>query len=265
MANIFFTPAVPAGDGTGAWTSVVAAGTKKTISVEGTFVGTVTIEVTNDGTGYHSLKSFTAPGEFTVDCPCQQMRVRRSGTVSGTPIVTISAEDDGTEVANLPVSAGDGVGAGVNVADYGNTMSILVAATWTGTVTIEISADNTNWSQLKSFTGNAFVVMTFVCKYMRVRRSGNSGGTPNVDVAAGNDADSLVNLFGDGSDGDVRRRLGRRRDTRVEHHPEPRHVLQLAHHGRLRAQLRGLQGVRQGAAGRLGGRFDPPQRQRGCG
>jgi hypothetical protein len=204
MANLFYSLAVPAADGTGAWTNVAASGTKKTINVQGTWVGTITVEVTNDaGTGYHALKSFTSPGEVTLDAPCQSMRVRRSGTVSGTPTVGVSAEDDGTEVANLPVSAGDGVGAGVDVSDYGNTMSILIAGTWTGVVTIEISEDGTNWAQIKSFTANDYVVMTFIARQMRVRRSGNSGGTPNVDVAAGNDADTLVNLFGDGSDGDV--------------------------------------------------------------
>jgi hypothetical protein len=203
MANLFYSLAVPAADGVGAGTSVSAAGNKKTISVTGTWVGTITVEVSIDGTNYFPLKSYTHPDEITVDAPCANMRVRRSGTLSGTPAVGVSAEDDGTESNTLNMPAADGVGTAMDVSDWGNTVGLLLTGTWTGTVTIEISEDGTSWAQIKSFTANDYVVMTFIARQMRVRRSGNSTGTPQVDIAAGNDADTLVNIFGDGSDGDV--------------------------------------------------------------
>jgi len=208
MPNRFSSLAVPAAVGSGAWTDVSAMGLEKTITVNGAFTGTVTVEVSNDsGTGVAQLFSFTSQGKKRFKVPCQYMRVTRSHSVavSGTPTVSVGANDDGVAIANLPVSAGDGVGAAVDVDQFGSEWSIIVAAAFTGTVTIEISTDGTNYEPLISTTKTGVLILEsgIVAAYARVRRSGNSGGTPNVDIAAVNEDESLVNMFGDGSDGNV--------------------------------------------------------------
>lgn len=209
MPNIFEALAVPAGDGVGAWTNVAAMGKEKTITITGTApFGTITIEVSNDaGTGFAPLVSATNSKRITKKVCCQTMRVRRSGGVAGTVEVNVAANDDGVQIQNLPVSAGDGVGATQDVDELGEFWTVVVDAAFSGTVTIEISQDSNNFEPLMSFTksGTMQIKSPIIAAYARVRRSGviAPAGTPNVDIAAENDDESLVNLFGDGADGDV--------------------------------------------------------------
>jgi hypothetical protein len=210
MPNIFRALAVPAADGVGAWSNVSAMGKEKTITVSGAFSGTITIEASNDaGTGFAPIASFTNNKRKPINVACQSLRVRRSGVVApaGTPAVNIAANDDGVETANLPVSAGDGVGTTVDVDQFGSFWGIIVDGAFTGTVTVEISEDSNNWEPLISFTKSGTIKHKsgVIAAYARVRRSGVGvvPGTPNVDIAAVNEDEALLNIFGDGSDGDV--------------------------------------------------------------
>ena len=137
MGNVYAALPVPAGDGTGAWVDVSSMGKIKTITVDGAFEGTLTIEFSHDaGTGQASIVSFTQPGKKTIEIAAQVMRTRFSGYLSGTPTVDVAANDNGARFVNLPVPAGDGVGAAVDVSTLGTFNTIICAGTFTGSVII---------------------------------------------------------------------------------------------------------------------------------
>jgi hypothetical protein len=191
MANLFTNLAVPAGDGVGASVDTRAYGRKRTITIQGNFVATLTIEFSQDNTNFFPLMSFTNAGRKTVDIAAAYMRVRRSGTVGGTANVDVGSDDSGGEYVALPVPANDGAGAAVDVLAFGTFNTVVASGTFTGTITIEISEDNTVWAQKMSFNGPvSWASMEFVARYMRVRRVGTDPlllGTGTVFVGAIND------------------------------------------------------------------------------
>lgn len=133
------------------------------------------------------------PGKKTIDIAAQFMRVRRAGAGGVTPDVDVSSNDNGGLFLDLPVPAGDGVGAAVDVSALGTYNTVAVLGTWEGVVIIEISEDNVTWSQCMGFQNPGYQSKEFVAQFMRVRRSGTAvlglpPGTPNVDVGAINDA-----------------------------------------------------------------------------
>ena len=207
MNTINVEPAVPAADGTGAWVDTTGMGKRKTVTVTGAFVGSLTIEVGNNSLGglnWCALHTFTGPGQKSFNVACEAMRCRFGGLISGTPTVDIAANDDGVEATALPVSAGDGVGAGVDVSLYGLFKTFIIAGAWTGVVTIEVSEDNVDYQAVKSITGSYTMFSAEIAaRWLRIRRSGGSGGTPVPYVAAVKDDERLANLFGNGEDGDV--------------------------------------------------------------
>lgn len=217
MKNIAVSPLLPGGPaatGPGPWVDVSSLGREKTVTVSGAFTGALNIEVGNNSAGnnnWSTLHTFTGPGQKTFDVACEAMRTRLNTTINTgstdpptSPTVDVAADDDGVQVANLPVSAGDGNGAGVDVELLGTFKTIIVAGAWTGTVTIQVSHDGSNWTPVHSFTKSYTMFSDDIAAlYLRVVRSGGSTGTPVVYVAAVNDDERLAELFGDGSDGDV--------------------------------------------------------------
>lgn len=64
------------------------------VSVGGTFVGTVLVEVTYDGVTWTQFgSSLTAPGTAKVDVPVADVRLRCSAFTSGTIVGGIGAAD----------------------------------------------------------------------------------------------------------------------------------------------------------------------------
>ena len=196
MANVFTNLPAPAGNGVGAGQDVSTMGRERTITVQGTFRGTVIIEFSNEAGGagpYAQIEVFTAAGKKTVQIAAQFMRVRRSGVPTidpGLPDVEVAANDNGGQFLDLPAPAGNGSGASIDVSALGTFNTIAVQGTFTGTVVIEISEDNVTWAQCMVFNGPGWYSKEFIAQFMRVTRKnvGVNPGLPNVDVGAINDA-----------------------------------------------------------------------------
>jgi hypothetical protein len=122
MGNLSITPTVPAGDGTALPSVVSSLGLEKTIHVVGAFGGALTVEASN-GRGYVPVASFTAAGRKTLKIACQDMRVVRSASSTGTPVVTISGNDDGAQFAELAVGT---PGASSDLRQFGTQNTIIV-------------------------------------------------------------------------------------------------------------------------------------------
>lgn len=201
MATVFANLAVPAADGVGAGSVVSTMSAEKTIAVKGTFTGTVTLEASNDGGAtYVPVASFTSAKQRTLSIACEYLRVRRSGVAApGTPNVDVGADDLGCQFANLPVTAGDGAGAAVDVSALGTLNSIVVTGGFTGSLTIEISQDNIDWLPILGFDYMGVKTVSFIAQYLRVVRSGvvAPAGTPVVYVGAQNDAITAGNRWDD--------------------------------------------------------------------
>ena len=109
----------PVNNGVGASANVSALGTFNTVVVTGSFQGTVTVEISEDGTDWGQLFSFTAGGFNSKAFVAQFMRVRRSGIATniapGTPVIGVGAIND-------PITTGGGGGDGYplnDVTDFG--------------------------------------------------------------------------------------------------------------------------------------------------
>jgi hypothetical protein len=200
LGNVFINlPApVPVGDGAGAAVDVSAMGAVKTIVVGGNARATILIEVNNDGVpnaSWQAVASFQNGGQLTVRVAARWMRMRVAGYnpyIGGTPTADVGGSDDSPATfASLPVSAGTGVGAPVDVSALGLFKSVQVADSFRGTVIVEVSEDgSTDWAQPFSFQTPGIQSAVIAAKFMRVRRVGVpnvSPGLPVVNVGATND------------------------------------------------------------------------------
>lgn len=191
MANLTVSLPAPAADGVGAAQDTSALGGRRTITVQDAFRGTVIIEVSEDGgVTFAPIAAFTNAGQQVIDFAGNSMRVRRGGVPSvnpGLPNVEVAAADAAGVYLALPVSAGDGTGASTASATLPGFKTITVGGTFTGTVLIEISEDNVDWSAVAGFTpGTVLQSLSFTAIFMRVRRLGvkENPGTPIVNVGA---------------------------------------------------------------------------------
>lgn len=192
MANVFIALPAPAGNGVGAWVDVSAQGFEKTIVVGNLPSAVVNIEMSNEAapTRPAPVTIFPDPGKSIVGCAALWMRARVSGYLGGgAPVIEIGANDDGATGASLPVTAGDGVGAAVDVHLLGLQKTVTVGGPFTGSVIIEASEDNVKWAPVWLLARPDQRSKSFAAKFMRVTRSGvgSPAGTPIVDVAAIND------------------------------------------------------------------------------
>lgn len=85
---------------------------------------------------------------------------------------------------NLPVPAGNGVGAAVDTSKMGASKTLMVGGAFIASVTIEISQDGVDWSPLMSLTKAGDINVEVMAQQMRVRLDAYGSGTPNVDVGA---------------------------------------------------------------------------------
>ncbi len=108
--------------------------------------------------------------------------------------------------ANLPATAGDGVGAGVSVSGMGQLKTITVQDVFRGSVNIEVSLDGgTTWAQAATFTSPGKKKVNIAADEMRVARSGVptiDPGLPNVDVASDDIGALFLALPATAGDGD---------------------------------------------------------------
>lgn len=200
MANIFSNLPLPVGVGPGANVDTSAMGKTRTITAAGVWTGMLTIEGSNDGGAtFLPVKSFAIPGQITLDVAVQFMRVRvEVGGDPGTANVDIAANDGGMVRINLPVTAGDGTGAAVDVSALGTFNSIAVTGDFTGQLDIQISLDNVSWESVGVLIQPDILTRAFTAQFMRVVRSQTSvilpPGAGQVDVGAANDAATPASL-----------------------------------------------------------------------
>lgn len=153
--------AVPAGNGDGAATNISAFGNLMTVVIAGPFAGAITLEVSDDS--YQPVRTFNAPGIYTIPIVGQLLRVRRRGINAaaspGTPTVSVGA-----------VTVGGGGGGG-----GGNGTQYVFVYQPGGT-----QADNvyTSWSDLVA-------AMSAVTGFKILEFDNTQNGGANIEVPAG--------------------------------------------------------------------------------
>lgn len=186
MANIFVNILVPAANGSGAAVDMSAFGPTKTMSVVGPFDAAVTLEISNElvPTSWSPLITFNNPDGITQDFACRWMRATVAGYKSGAPACDVGGTDDGTLFANLPVTAGDGAGAAIDVSLLGIFKTVQVGGTYRGNVQIEVSEDGiARWSQIDfGFPNPGQQSQVVAAAYMRVVRQGVPSIAPGMPI-----------------------------------------------------------------------------------
>lgn len=145
IPNVFATLAVPAGDGTGAGSSIAAGGAVNTIIVAGDFQGAIVVDLSNDGVNFAPVARFTTPGVVTVPGTANAARVRRFAFVGGgTPVVSIG-------------SGGTAGGGGGGFPGFGGAPPAIAAASSAGATGLASDAGHTHagTSSVNGATGAA--------------------------------------------------------------------------------------------------------------
>lgn len=188
MPNVYLNLPAPAGNGAGAWVDVSAMGFEKTIVVGNLPSAAVVIEMSNEAVAANAAPLAVIPnaGKKLIGCAALWMRARVSGYQGGgAPDVNVGANDDGAAGVNLPVTAGNGTGAAVDVSAFGERRTIVVNGAFSGSVLIEASEDNVDWAPFQLFNGPQERSIQFSAQWLRVTRKGVNGGSlPIVNMAA---------------------------------------------------------------------------------
>ncbi len=178
MANLFVNLPAPAGNGVGAAVDLSAFGATKTFIVSGSWARApiVTIEMNDDpgqaGSWAPVGVSSQGAGKFTIDIVGVWFRVNvqlfRGGSA---PDVNVGGTDNGTLVLSLPVPAGVGVGAAVDISSLGSFKTAWVANTFRGNLLVELSTDGaSDWSPGFSFTSPGQQSKVSIAHWARVKR-----------------------------------------------------------------------------------------------
>lgn len=197
VANFYFNLPVPAGDGVGAAVDCSTAGSLRTI-VCGVTPGpsgegircTINIEMSNEAAApvpddeWAPVATFNDIGDVNVTVAAKWLRVRRSGskTPAGTPDVHVGGTSDGTTIFSLPVTAGDGSGAAVDVSAGGPFKTVQWGGAFRGNVNVELSEDGTFFSPFLSSTTPGQQSGPAVAKWMRVTRDGVPTIAPGLPI-----------------------------------------------------------------------------------
>src|SRR6185295_13821712 len=192
VMNVFTAIPVPVGNGIGAPVDLSAYGATKTIIVAGTARSTINVEYNNDPAqagGWQSMATIqnNGPNPITVNVACRWVRIRVSGyntSVGGTSSVNIGGTDAGTQFVALPVPAGNGAGAAVDVSGFlGLFKTVQIGGAFQGNLIVEISEDGTTeWAQPFSFQTPGGQSAIIVAHWMRVSRSGVPVLNPGAPV-----------------------------------------------------------------------------------
>lgn len=194
MANLFADLPMPVANGPGAAVDVSGMGRDKTVVVRGDFPGaTITIEISQDAggaTGFAPVTTFqNGDQRRLLEVAARYMRVNvegRKGAVTFTANADVGASDIGAQFAALPMPAGNGVGAAVDVSALGSYCTFITAGSFLGvTLTIEASEDGVAYAPVVAFAnygGQQSAVVT--ANFMRVRVSGRKAVIPFTATAA---------------------------------------------------------------------------------
>ena len=182
MANVSITLVVPSANGAGSAVDCSAMGERKSIVVEGSLVGVVAIDVSVDGgSTWAEAASIVGEGRRTIRAVANRIRARTSGYQRGAATCTVGGVEEATDFVDLAVPAADGVGASVDVSEYGTHWTAIMATsgTWSGALVLEVSQNNTDWDQaLPTFTRPGSQNGEVLAHYVRVRRTGYDAYAP---------------------------------------------------------------------------------------
>ena len=194
MSNIFLDLPMPAGEGAGASVDTSTMGKNKSITLAGDFGGgAVSVQASMDGATFFSIKTLTRSGRIQIPLIAQFMRVFVQDRGSSFSVnADVGADDSGATFVTLPLPAGDGAGAPVDVSALGTFTTFTVDGAFEGSsVAIEISEDGVDYVSagvhFASYGG--LRSKDVVANWMRtfVRNRGPSFGAV-VAVGAGDDA-----------------------------------------------------------------------------
>ena len=215
MTNLYTALPVPVGNGVGAAVDVSTFGAQKTVIVTGTAQCSVNIEFCNDAgqVGWQSMGTIQNSGMLSSQAAVWWMRVRISNynqNVGGTSSVHVGGTDDGSEFVSLPVPAGNGAGAAVNVSAFlGTLKTVQVGGPFQGTTLVEVSEDgSTEWAQPFSFGAPSATTLVIIARFMRVRRVGVPTINPGLPVVNVGFAFPTVAAGGGGNVPDTRTLTG---------------------------------------------------------
>ncbi|HLU38117.1 MAG TPA: hypothetical protein VK081_01955, partial [Planctomycetota bacterium] len=194
MANLFADLPMPVANGPGAAVDVSGMGRDKTVVVRGDFPGaTITIEISQDAgglTGYAPVTTFqNGDQRRLLEVAARYMRVNvegRKSSVTFTANADVGASDIGAQFAALPMPAGNGAGAAVDVSALGAYCTFITAGSFLGaTITVEASEDGVSYAPVVTFAnygGQQSAVVT--ANFMRVAVSGRKAIIPFTATAA---------------------------------------------------------------------------------
>jgi hypothetical protein len=182
---------VPAGNGVGTASDTSSQALEKTITVGGTFTGSITVEATMGGGGFVPVATLTAADNRVLQVVATEMRVRRAAVdaaAPGAPVVDVTAERASVSFQALAVPASDGVGASSDISSFGDDITAIVTGDFAGSgaLTVEVSADDVNWASLgRTFAAAGHFTVRKPAAFARVRRAGATfGAVPAVYVGS---------------------------------------------------------------------------------
>jgi len=176
-----------AGSGAGTAADASSMASHKVITATGSVGGVLEIQVDGGAGAFVTVLSITAPGSYSIDMACEQIRTFNNG--SGISDVDVSAEETQVRSASMNVPAGDGNGTNLNTSLFGEDKTIVVGGTLTaGKLVVEASEDGgTTFIELAAFTAPGVKVIKGVYSLMRVRKLSSATGTQTVGLAAVDD------------------------------------------------------------------------------
>lgn len=186
MANLYFSLPIVA-NGVGAPVDVSAAGAEKTIVVQGTSVGIVTIEISCDaGVSWCELYTFFGTGKKVISFAANRMRVRQAGTPTAAPFtleVDVGANDNGGNFVTIPPPPANGTGATVNITALGSFTTLIAQGTFGGGVIgIQISENGIDFAECATFSAAGCESKSMVGDFARAVSRGAKPGVPFAPV-----------------------------------------------------------------------------------
>jgi hypothetical protein len=134
--------------------------------------GLIDIEASGDGMNFLVVASMTPTNsEHVINVAASHMRVRASGSASSVHVV---AEQGLIRSATLPSSV-QGPGSTVDVSSFGSSITFYVRTGAGGPIEIEISADEINWAQFKTFHVSGCSTEDLSTRFVRAVGNGPTG------------------------------------------------------------------------------------------
>ena len=206
MPNVFVDLPLPVLNGPGAAVATGAMGWDKTLVFAGDTNGaTVTVEASVDGGVVFQPVEVFQGGNYkkVIGVAAQFMRVNvtnRNPLLSFSANIDVGANDNGAQFAALPLPAGNGAGAPVDVSVFGRMRTFIVGGSFPkAVVEIQASEDGIDWAPCLSFAGRGDIEnKPQTSRFYRtfVRNRGSVFGA-TVAIGAANDSISAASAGND--------------------------------------------------------------------